>query len=935
MAARDAAATALVSRVDTTGEGSALVVVNTLAFERTDLVRVELASPEPVRVVDDVGVEVAAVLEAPGILRFVASAVPSMGWRGYRLVHGGGPGGGPTGWQDVPGGSARIENDLFAVTADPARGGTLSSVWDKRRDVELLTGPGNELRVYAEYAQHPTFGEGPWHLLPTGEMMAARASAAEVTVQRSPVGHRLVARGRVDGVTYEQVVTLVDGLDRVDFVTRVLDHEQSDRLLRVRFPVDLPGALPVSEVAGAVIGRGFGLIEADTATAPWTLDNPANSWFGLGTTARVDVVDEAGAAVGTRAMAVAEVVLADGADSASARELVVALARVGVTATTSIASGARYGRLDTDSNLPDIRIILADRPHTLLDELERRVGALPPQGSVLVPAAKRLAEVWVPNADVRDLDDLPTLVIRDVAGAVEELRETCIRAVLAGGRPFEEHGDGTLALLTYGLPGFAVDPQGGLNLSLMRSCTGWPSGVWIDPPRRTAPDGSAFQLQHWSHEFHYALVSTGGDWRDASLPARGQEFSTPLLGVEDSGSSGDLPATHSMLTVEPARDVLVATLKATGNPVAQGSSQGSDPRRSVTLRLVESTGCGCSARVTLSTTPLAAASAADLLEVPGDDIPVTAGALELALAGSAIETVLLTLTPPEKQGGRTDVLGTAAEVVDPSYARYWLHNRGPAPMGYLPVSVSVEPAIARCSPGSRTEVSLVVASQYGDVDVDYRVELVLPTRWNASTPSFSGRLGPRGHARFRSWVEVPEGAPAGQYAVAARVTPATTHLAGGAGVTTVEDVTTVFVGDSAAASGTLGFDLPTSPDLDRNVQLGAVAQDAPRPTGLEVDVSTTRLQLSPGAVATLVVTLTNTTLSEIRAELQLASPWGTWDWIADATRAVTVAAEASAEVRVAVRPPADVRPGHSWVMPKVMWFGRAQYAETVRLEVQR
>ncbi|MDQ6640881.1 MAG: NEW3 domain-containing protein, partial [Actinomycetota bacterium] len=708
----------------------------------------------------------------------------------------------------------------------------------------------------------------------------------------------------------------------------------SDRLVRVRFPVDLPGALPVSEVAGAVIGRGFGLIDADSATAPWTLDNPANSWFGLGTTARVDVVDEIGAAVGTRAMAVAEVVIADDADHASARQLVVALARVGVTATTSTASGARYGRLDTDSNLPDIRILLADRPHTLLDELERRVGTLPSEGAVLVPAAKPLAEVWVPNADVRDLDDLPTLVIRDVDGAVEELHETRIRATLAGGRPVEEHTDGTVALLTYGLPGFAVDPQGGLNLSLMRSCTGWPSGVWIDPPRRTAPDGSAFQLQHWTHEFHYALVSTGGDWRDATLPSRGQEFSTPLLAVQDAGSEGDLLAVHSLLTVEPARDVLVGTLKAMGNPVAQGSSQPSDPRRGATLRLVEATGRGCVARVSLSTTPLTAASRADLLEDPGEALAVTDGAFELELEGSVIDTVLLSLAPSAKQGTSTEVLGAAHEMVDPTFARYWLHNRGPAPMGYLPVSVSVEPAIARCSPGSRTEVTLVVASQYGDTDLDYRAELVLPSGWQASTPSFSGRLGPAGHARFRSWVAVPEEAPAGQYAVAARVTPGTAALAGGAGVTTVEDITTVFVGDSPAATGTLGFHLPTSADLDRNVQRGAVAHDLARPTGLKVGVSTTRVELTPGRATTLGLSLTNTTLSEIRAEIQVASPWGTWDWIADATRAVAVPAASTEELTIVVHPPTDAGPGHSWLMPKVMWFGRAQYAETVRLEVQ-
>ncbi len=57
-------------------------------------------------------------------------------------------------------------------------------------------------------------------------------------------------------------------------------------------------------------------------------------------------------------------------------------------------------------------------------------------------------------------------------------------------------------------------PTAPCTSSLMRSCTGWPSGTWIDPPRRTAPDGSNFQLQHWTHTFDYALVSGAGDWRD-------------------------------------------------------------------------------------------------------------------------------------------------------------------------------------------------------------------------------------------------------------------------------------------------------------------------------------------------------------------------------------------------------------------------------------
>ena len=626
---------------------------------------------------------------------------------------------------------------------------------------------------------------------------------------------------------------------------------------------------------------------------------------------------------------------ANDAGWASARDLVVALARVGVTATTSRASGARYGRLDTDSNLPDIRILVADRPHSLVDELVRRVGDLPAAGTVLVPATRPLTQVWVPNADVRDLDDLPSLVVRDVASVVEELRSTRVRATVVGDRDVEPHDDGTVALLTYGLPGFAVDPEGGLNLSLMRSCTGWPSGVWIDPPRRTAPDGSSFQLQHWTHEFRYALVSTAGDWREATLPARGQEFSTPLLPVNGDGEhpAGDLPPTHSLLTVEPSREVLVATLKAAGNPVAQGSSTMSDPTDGVTLRLVESTGRGSTARVTWSTTPATAASRADLLEVPDEQLSVTDATLEVDLEGSTIETVVVNLAPPARRGSSEVVLGIDHEAAQPTFARYWLHNRGPAPMGYLPVTVSLTPSVARCTPGHRVEVALVVANQYADCDVDVGVSLDLPQGWTASTPTFAATLAPHGHARFRSWVEVPTGAAPGHYSVAAQVTPGTAGLAGGAAVTLVEDVVTVFVGDSVALTRALDFALPTAADLERDVQGGTIAQDAARPTGVDLHLSSTSLQLHPGAPTVLTLTLTNTTLSTVRGELQVASPWGTWDWVDEGSRSVTIAPDSRAQVEVVVCPPADTLAGHSWLLPKLMWFGRAQYAETVRLEV--
>ena len=201
---------------------------------------------------------------------------------------------------------------------------------DRRGGRELLTGPGNELRVYEEYAAHPRFSEGPWHLLPYGPVGPSRRH------RRSPVHagerrsvSRLVARGggRRD-LLRGRSSRSYDGLDRVELTTRFLDHAA----VRPAGPGQVPrrpyrAALPLSEVASAVVGRGFGLIDADTAAAPWTLDNPANTWFGIGTTARVDLVDATASASAPAPLAVAEIVVPDDTDPADVRDLVVALAR--------------------------------------------------------------------------------------------------------------------------------------------------------------------------------------------------------------------------------------------------------------------------------------------------------------------------------------------------------------------------------------------------------------------------------------------------------------------------------------------------------------------------------------------------------------------------------------------------------------------------------
>ncbi|HJP73976.1 MAG TPA: glycoside hydrolase family 38 C-terminal domain-containing protein [Pseudonocardiaceae bacterium] len=1021
---------ALVAQVDTTGEGVAVTITNTLAFPRTDLVHITLATtpddvpttnpqdaelpapgnsapgnsapgnsapgnsvpatdphhteiPTPAtgshhtevptlgnsapantphhadiptahhgvpatrptesptldggfRLVAPDGTEVPAVIESRAAnqltLAFVARDIPSLGWRTYRLL----PGPAPE-WRSADG--ATIANEHFAVTTDPARGGALTSIRELASGRELLRDGqlGNELRLYDEYPAHPEFGEGPWHLVPSGPVTSSAASAAEsVQFEHSPAGARITVIGTVGELRYEQRITLWHGLDRVDFHTRVLDFAGSDRLLRVKFAADIPGARPVSEVAGAVIARGFGIVDVDSATAPWTLDNPANTFFALSSTAHLRLTDPSGTPVGKAAIAVAEVVVNELGNAAEhARDLVVALGRIGVTATTSTAHGARYGWLHVDSNLPDIRIVLGGPDLNPVAEAVLANGGraefdrqLAEHGAarVLVPAKTTVEEAWVANADLRGADALPTLII---AGADNERFTAEVAAVAAEFTAnasatttvtstdaltlLDEH---TVGLLTYGLPGFAVDPTGALHISLMRSCTGWPSGVWLDPPARRTPDGSAFQLEHWTHDFDYALVSSAGDWRAADLVARGSEFSTPLLPTVCDPHPGPLPAHHSLLTVEPARQVQVQTVKAAGNPHATGTTPTDNQK--LTVRLVETTGKATTATVS---TPFGWTDAyeTDLLEQRIRDSAFDGNDIAIELTGSRIATIVG--TPAEAADPSREPLGLTAEIAQPVYTRYWLHNRGPAPAGFLPISVAVDPTVHRIAPGETVTATVVLASHLRDRAVESTVDVLVPTGWTAEPGTRPVRLAERGHTRFPLTVTAPADAEPGLYFARVR-------LAVGADL--LEDVITMVVQGGAADDI---IPPPAGPEINHGDQLKGTTADTARPLGIELSVVTESVDVTCGEKAVLTVRATSTAADDVDGEAMVVSPWGTWHLVGPYTNGFHVRAGASTEISFEVAAPAHAQPGTWWAMVKLMWFGRVQYSPAIPVRV--
>ncbi|TKA12130.1 glycoside hydrolase family 38 N-terminal domain-containing protein [Actinacidiphila oryziradicis] len=871
--ARGAALRQLAERTDTRGEGKPVLVANTLSWARDGLV--SLAAAVGRELLDENGQPVPSVAEDDGTVSFLARDVPSLGHRVYRLVERKAPQ-----WNRVPGADS-IENGSFRIEADPARGGALTRITDRRTGRELLRpgGLGAELVLQDEHSTHPVWGEGPWHLLPKGPGSGTGGgTATAVRVEHSPVGRRIVSEATLGGLRFTHTATLLDGADRIDFHTRVDGSIGEDRLLRVRFDLDLPGTLPVSEVGFAAIGRPFGFPESDAAEHLWTLDNPAHTWAGLSTTARIALHSSDGTTA-HHAIGIAEVIAPEDHD---VRPLLAALVGQGVTATSTRPDSGRYGSLDADSNLPDIRFALgtdnafAEQVLAAADPAYRQ--ALAAHGRVFVPAARTRREAWVPSADLRGPRDLPVLIVRDLdgagpAGLTADLSDAVIDVPVPPGLPTaaEPATDYSAALVNRGTPSSVATADGTLYLSLMRSCTDWPMGIWLDGPRRTVPDGSSFALQHWTHDFHYSLAAGQGDWRRAGFVRAGHEANHPLLPLETTPSDGELPARASLLSVEPA-NVLLTALKPRGNPMASGLSGDTAPADGLTFRLYESQGRPTTATLRLHG-GLTGPETTDLLEQRTiRPLREADGTLDVELGAADITTVAARplLAPVREPAGRS-----AVEPVQPVFTRYWLHNLGPAPIGYLPATVH----LARPDDDLvRITVSAAARPARGTLRLD-----VPPGLTAAPHPSLDYDLAPGEYAEFELAVRPDDDAAPGTYYVTARIGDDLGQL--------LED----------ALPFTIGSGLPDP----------------------------LKAEFTRPAPDRLVLRLTNHARSELRGEAQLISPYGTWHALTPRTQGFAIAPGATATLSYGVGP--AMADGRWWALAKVSAFGAIHYTETLSL----
>ena len=257
------------------------------------------------------------------------------------------------------------------------------------------------------------------------------------------------------------------------------------------------------------------------------------------------------------------------------------------------------------------------------------------------------------------------------------------------------------------------------------------------------------------------------------------------------------------------------------------------------------------------------------------------------------------------------------------FTRYWLHGKGPAPAGNLPVAVHLSPgrvtlaaAESPDAPPAAADLRLTVACgpapARGTVHLDpgdgLAVEPAGPLGYD---------LAARGHAAWDLTVAARPGARPGRRFVAARI-------AGDDGQA-FEDAVLVSIGEP----GPPALDLP----LDELFPL-YLADQQRAAAELDLTLLSPRLELRPGGRGEIAVRLRNATAAPVRGEAQLVCPFGSWAQTQPWTRGFTAEADRGVTLAFAVTAPATARPGQQWwALVKVMYFGRVRYTEPAAVTI--
>jgi alpha-mannosidase len=233
---RTSALGALARKVDTRGSGLPVVAVNTLGWERKDVVSIEGAglkkgSAHVANSAD--GQEVPVQVGHDGKVRFIGT-VPSVGHRTFHVRPG------RSEVKDVQVTTRLLENDLVRVEFDVQ--GRMVRVFDKRAGREVLApgSIGNRLILSEDKMATcgPAWDVEIYHNDKTLEQDGVLVSAK--VVEQGPVRSVIRFERRISKSVVRQNIVLANGSARIDVETEIdWNAKEKDVILKVAFPVNV------------------------------------------------------------------------------------------------------------------------------------------------------------------------------------------------------------------------------------------------------------------------------------------------------------------------------------------------------------------------------------------------------------------------------------------------------------------------------------------------------------------------------------------------------------------------------------------------------------------------------------------------------------------------------------------------------------------------
>jgi alpha-mannosidase len=272
-------------RIDTRGEGVPVVVFNTLGWPRTDAAEADVGLAgrgiTNISLADSAGKIIPAqLLEAEryrdGALKrvkvaFLARDVPALGHCVYHVVP-----------QAALPHTSVLENEFYTLRFDTASG-ALTNLIVKAGDWELLAGPAN---VVAREQDNGDFWElyknldGFQNVIVTRPLGVPEPGKAQFSnepatnrpppsVRHGPVFSEFQVGHPFGSGRFATTVRLYAGIPRIDFETKILNHDRFVRY-RVLFPTAIPRGRNIHEIP-------FGAIER-----PQAQEFPAQNWIDYG-----------------------------------------------------------------------------------------------------------------------------------------------------------------------------------------------------------------------------------------------------------------------------------------------------------------------------------------------------------------------------------------------------------------------------------------------------------------------------------------------------------------------------------------------------------------------------------------------------------------------------------------------------------------------------